>query len=483
MDLSKIKLLSKLPWGDSSIVPAAAEKKNRQKYISASSSGMIFGYTNAQVPNPSVAQRLFSWTHEIRPVPWSKPVRIVLAILIVLGIIGDSQRDDAVLTTPLGLLDFLVPFAPAVGLLVGPLTAAVVWFASMGIIVFIGPTNYLLAGTFIATMMVLFFVCALFPIRQGVAFFVAALMVMAILVGRGPQDSFALFYAGFLPGFAAVGAAGFAMHRLWDRIKVRDRQIDDLKDRQERVRREERQQIAYELHDIVAHDITIISMQARRAALLSDPEKKQQIFDSIGATASQTLQDLRSLLVVLKPPTDDDSVTVTSAAGDPVLNTPEVSGETTTTVGFLEDFNDVVEALQRSSLSVEKNIEGDTETIPMSQRQTLRRIVREMATNVLKHGASGSRVSLNLRVDPVFVVMSMENVISETEPIMSSQTGLEAIKARAEVFGGVVSSGSEDGTLWKTTVMLPLAGLDGGTSSFSLVQDDVGVKHPGEAHE
>jgi signal transduction histidine kinase len=223
-------------------------------------------------------------------------------------------------------------------------------------------------------------------------------------------------------------------------------------------------------------------MQARRAALLSDPEKKQQIFDSIGATASQTLQDLRSLLVVLKPPTDDDSVTVTSVVGDPVLDTPEVSGETTTAVGFLEDFNDVVEALQRSSLSVEKNIDGDTETIPMSQRQTLRRIVRELATNVLKHGAPGSRVSLNLKVDSDFVVMSMENVISEAEPIMSSQTGLEAIKARAEVFGGVVSSGSEDGTLWKTTVMLPLAGLDGG-ASFSLAQDGVGMKHPGEAYE
>lgn len=483
MDLSKMRLLRKLPWGDSSILPAGAEKEHRQKYISTSSSRMIFGSSGKHPVGGTVLEQLFGWTRNIRPMPAGKPVRIVLAILIVLGMIGDSQREDVVLATPLGLLDFLVPFAPAVGLLVGPLTAAVVWFASMGAVVYLGPTNYLLAGTIFATMFVVFFVCALFPARQGAGFFIAVLGVLAVLVGRGPDDSYTLFYAFLLPAVSAVAATGLAMRRLWGRVKMRDRQIDDLKERQERVRREERQQIAYELHDIVAHDITIISMQARRAALLSDPEKKQQIFDSIGATASQTLQDLRSLLVVLKPRTDDDSGTVMSAVGDPLLDTPEVSGETTTVVGFLEDFNDVVEALQRSGLSVEKNIDGDAETIPMSQRQTLRRIVRELATNVLKHGAPGSRVSLNLKVDSDFVTMSMENVISEAEPIMSSQTGLEAIRARAEVFGGVVSSGSEDGTLWKTTVMLPLAGLDGGTSSFSLVQDDLGMKHPGEAHE
>ncbi len=240
--------------------------------------------------------------------------------------------------------------------------------------------------------------------------------------------------------------------------------IRDLQEQQAQVRSEERTRLAHELHDIVAHDVTIIAMQARRAEFVNDQAKTSQILEGIGNAAQQTLQDLRSLVTLLKEEERDEpgsgSQTPDREGQDTdFLDAPAMSGETTTAVGLVHDLDGVVEALDRAGFQVSLVVEGEVARIPASLRQALRRTVREMGTNVLKHADPSGIVDLRLSVGGADrVQLASENTVSTAEPIMSSRTGLEAMSARCEVFGGFMDVGHRDGR-WTTAVSIPLEGL------------------------
>ena len=87
-------------------------------------------------------------------------------------------------------------------------------------------------------------------------------------------------------------------------------------------------------------------------------------------------------------------------------------------------------------------------------RQVLRRAVRELGTNVLKHGAPSGGVRLVLAVEEHRVVLSSSNRIAAGRPIVSSRTGIEAMKARTEVFEGSVVVKVRGG-VWTTTIIIP----------------------------
>ncbi|MNI62138.1 hypothetical protein D3C73_1174440 [compost metagenome] len=140
------------------------------------------------------------------------------------------------------------------------------------------------------------------------------------------------------------------------------------------------------------------------------------------------------------------------------LDAPAMSGETTTAVGLVHDLDGVVEALDRAGFQVSLVVEGEVARIPASLRQALRRTVREMGTNVLKHADPSGVVDLRLTVGADRVQLASENTVSTAEPIMSSKTGLEAMSARCEVFGGFMDVGLSEGR-WTTAVSIPLEGL------------------------
>ena len=203
----------------------------------------------------------------------------------------------------------------------------------------------------------------------------------------------------------------------------------------------------------MAHDVTVIAMQARRAETYADPAKKDELLETIGDAASQALQDLRSLVVLLKQNGEADSPTP-SKASEEALEAVAPSGETTTAAGLIHDVKNVAATLEKAGFHVDLELTGPVMRVSEIVRQVLRRAVRELGTNVLKHGAPSGGVRLVLAVEEHRVVLSSSNHIAAGRPIVSSRTGIEAMKARTEVFEGSVVVKVRGG-VWTTTIIIP----------------------------
>ncbi len=400
-----------------------------------------------------------AWTRDIRPIPAPKVIKPVLAILITVGVIEDLRRPEIDFQTALGVADFALPFAPAVALIISPLAGAVTLLLSLPIVFFVPPESQLLQGFGIATSIILFSTWALFPRKQAVYFTGMVVAIQCLALTRVPEGMWK-FFSYYVSVFALFVGAGFMVSLLFQKVDAKDKELVEAREKQLQARREERQQLAYELHDIVAHDITIIAMQARRAEFSDNLDHTKQMLASIGTAAQQTIQDLRSLLVVLRDSAENDTQAAATDTVEDLLALLSGSGETTTALGLIQDFNEVADSVERADFQVERLIEGEMAAIPTSVRQVLRRTIRELATNMVKHGEPHTRALMNLTVNNDYVTLSTQNKISHKKPVMSSHTGMEALKARAEVFGGTVQARAI-GEMWCTVIEIPLTGLGG----------------------
>ena len=277
---------------------------------------------------------------------------------------------------------------------------------------------------------------------------------------------YAIAYASFVPrGFQILVVLGslFVLAGLMGRVLVNYRrrweretqQTERLKRIQKEVRAEERAVIAGELHDIVAHDITAITMQARRARFV-EAAKRDEILELIGEAGQSTLKDLRRLLLVLKR-TDEATLPTVK---ENFLDLPESAeeGATVSSVGLSDTVEQVADALRGVGMKVHMEIRGDLDSVPTVIRAVLRRTLRELGTNIIKHAEPGSPVDLGLLVSEDGVTVRTRNRVSHSErPVMSSGIGIEALKTRADVYGGTISIGMTADGDWATRVWLPLS--------------------------
>ncbi|MCI9889199.1 hypothetical protein JT358_12130 [Micrococcales bacterium 31B] len=252
------------------------------------------------------------------------------------------------------------------------------------------------------------------------------------------------------------GAGGISLNIYRGRLKRSYQELTHTRERQLRIRNEERLRLAHELHDIVAHDVTVIAMQARRGEFLEDRERLLELLDTIGDSAQHALHDLRGLVTLLK--TEDTGADEPGDEADREL-LPAASGSTTTAAGLTEDVASVTAALRDFGFDVYLDVEGSVADVPTSMRQALRRTLREMGTNVLKYGDPLGRVEVSLHAHPHVVTLRMCNAVGDELPVFSSSMGLEAMRTRAEVFSGVLESGRR-GDTWATSLRLPLTSLE-----------------------
>lgn len=410
----------------------------------------------------TMISRWKKWLDEIKPLPggWIIRFLLVVATLLVLGY--EMRGEHADLSSFRGWLELVIPCLPLVALLAGALTAAIGWCFTIAVIMAMGGDPSLLSAMIVPTIIVVAFCSFLLPWKMAINF---SLFVPSVLLGlyistpEMAEDPIVLLELVVFLAAAAWRSVNVYRHRY-------EQSADDVRDlraQQVRVRSEERTRLAHELHDIVAHEVTIIAMQARRAEFVDDRMKTSQILEGIGKAAQQTLQDLRSLVTLLKEE-EREGGAQTSAVSDgndgesEHLDSVGMSGATTTAVGFLHDLHGVVRAVERSGFQVSLVVEGEVARIPASLRQALRRTIRELGTNVLKHADPAGVVDLRMVVGVDRVRLSSSNVVAAGDPIMSSRTGLEAMRARCEVFGGFLDAESVGG-LWKTSVSVPLDGL------------------------
>jgi signal transduction histidine kinase len=199
----------------------------------------------------------------------------------------------------------------------------------------------------------------------------------------------------------------------------------------ERARREvveERGRMARELHDVVAHHMSVISVQAGLARFVfdSDPRTARTALGTIADTSGEALDELRRMLQVLR----EEGLGATENA--PAAPMPG-----------LARLGDLVERVRAGGVRVELRIEGTPRPLAPGIELCAYRVVQEALTNILKH-ARHSEASVRLRYREhhltVDVTNDGEGVIPDRVPAGSGH-GLIGMRERAKLYGGTISIG------------------------------------------
>ncbi len=205
----------------------------------------------------------------------------------------------------------------------------------------------------------------------------------------------------------------------------------------ERAVAEERTRIARELHDVVAHSMSVMVVQAgaARRVLGTDPERASDALSAIEATGRQSLDEMRRILGVLR--SDDEVAELTPA---PTLN----------------DFGRLIEQCESAGLPVDVSVEGHSVPLPASLEVSAYRVVQEGLTNALKH-AGPARAEVRL----VYAPNQLEIHVNDdgrgaSVPASGSGQGLVGMRERVEAFGGQLTAGPRTGGGFAISAAFPI---------------------------
>jgi signal transduction histidine kinase len=196
----------------------------------------------------------------------------------------------------------------------------------------------------------------------------------------------------------------------------------------------ERARIASELHDIVAHAISVMVVQAGAGQRLAshDPQATAETFEAIAGAAREAEQDMGRLVALLG---DDQAI---GPAPD---------------LALLEE---LVARAAGSGLNVTLRLEGDREGLPAALGETAYRVVQEGLTNALRY-AAGAPVSVLLRGAPGELVVEVENGPGAVDAALAGSgtgNGLRGLRERVTARGGTLRAGSTQAGGWILTARL-----------------------------
>lgn len=246
--------------------------------------------------------------------------------------------------------------------------------------------------------------------------------------------------------FILLGVWGFGRwmrHRARATEVLEERAEAAERDRHEQAVRavaDERARIARELHDLVAHSMGIIVIQAQGAqrALDTSSERAREALSSIEATGRSGLAEMRRLLDLL---TDDDTASST---------TPQPT---------LEGIADLVAQLQEAGMPVGLRVEGKVRPLPAGLELTGYRLVQEAITNSLKH-AGEVPVDVRVHYEPEWLDIQVTDrgPNGAARPLGesgSASRGLEGMRERVALYDGVLHTGLQPGGGFAVHARLP----------------------------
>jgi signal transduction histidine kinase len=221
------------------------------------------------------------------------------------------------------------------------------------------------------------------------------------------------------------------------------RQQRMLRAREEEARRragEERLRIARDLHDVLGHNISLISVQAGVALHLMDerPEQARVALAVIRDASKDALRELRSVLDVLRQVNEEP----------PRAPSPGLAG-----------LHDLVARASETGLQVQTEVSGDLKGLPASVDSTAFRIIQESLTNVMRHsGRASSRVQVTR--DGQELTLRIDNEVGDDAPRdgIGRGQGILGMQERATALGGVVEAGPRPDGGFRVCARLPLDG-------------------------
>jgi signal transduction histidine kinase len=271
---------------------------------------------------------------------------------------------------------------------------------------------------------------------------------------RWPQDGSALGNAAKAVFLTVPFALAWV---LGDSIRTRRAYFAQLEERASRLEKEreaqakvavaaERARIARELHDVVAHNVSVMVVQADGAAYVLDaaPDQAKKALETISSTGRQALAEMRRLLGVLR--------TGEHQEGGEYVPQPDV-----------EQIDDLVAQCRTSGLPVDFKVEGTPRPLPSGVELTAYRIVQEALTNTRKHGGpnAGASVRLVYFDDGLGLLVEDDGKGAPHELYEEGGTdgqghGLIGMRERVGMVGGTLDAGPRPGGGFRISALLPL---------------------------
>ncbi|MFI9723738.1 histidine kinase [Streptomyces sp. NPDC052396] len=273
---------------------------------------------------------------------------------------------------------------------------------------------------------------------------------------RWPEPSPGTAHNLFSMGFASVpfllawvlGDSMRTRRAYWAQLEERAARLEKEREQQAKMAvTAERARIARELHDVVAHNVSVMVVQADGAAYVLDssPEQAKQALETISGTGRQALAEMRRLLGVLRSEENG------GGGGGEYVPQPDV--------GQIED---LVAQVRGAGLPVDYQVEGAARPLPSSVELTAYRIVQEALTNTRKHGGPdvGASVRLTYFDDGLGLLVEDDGRGAQHELYDSGGAdgmghGLIGMRERVGMVGGTLDAGPRPGGGFRISVLLP----------------------------
>jgi signal transduction histidine kinase len=246
---------------------------------------------------------------------------------------------------------------------------------------------------------------------------------------------------------------------LGDSTRYRRAYYTNLEERAARLERErdahaqiaaatERARIARELHDVVAHNVSVMVVQADGAAyaLGTDPARTRQALAAISATGRQALTEMRALLGVLRRSDDHGLAVLAPLPG-------------------LGQLDELIDQARAAGLPVTCSIEGKVRPLAAGTALTAYRIIQESLTNVRKHAGGMVCANVMLRYTDTTVELTVtDNGVGAAAACDGAGHGLTGMSERAAMYGGSVQAGPRPGGGFEVTATLPIVPVHAGAA-------------------
>jgi signal transduction histidine kinase len=301
-------------------------------------------------------------------------------------------------------------------------------------------------GLPIATLIALYTVASIVPRMQAAIAAAAAAAVIMFLTAVGAQGLDAAGAVGNLAIFGTGYAFGSYMRVRRDYTEQLELRAKDLEENQRREAEqavaEERLRIARELHDVVAHAMSVVAVQSGVAAHVIDqqPDEARTMLQNINATSREALDEMRRMLGVLRADGDDGQLELAPAPS-------------------LGDLRSLVSSIESTGVDVELSVDGDAPDLAPGLDLTAFRIVQEALTNVVKHAGQASvAVRVRYGADELAVVVEDDGRGAAAAPVDAvggGGHGLVGMQERVDLFGGSLAAGPRAGGGFRVAATLP----------------------------
>jgi signal transduction histidine kinase len=305
-----------------------------------------------------------------------------------------------------------------------PLVAPLTVFAALGVGSLLESegvydSSFLFFGALLATWTV----AESNPNRQGLIGYAAAIATLVLVVSQFPDaDSGSGDYVWITVFFTAAWLAGFAVGLRAKQAREAERRLL-LAEERRRVEAEtavarERARIARELHDVVAHSISVMTVQAAavRRLLRDDQAREREALGAVEETGREALAEMRRLLGIMRG--EDDAAQLQPQPG--LARLQALAAET-----------------RDGGLPVEVTVEGDPYEVPAGIDLSAYRVVEEALVNAGGTGAAAARVVV--RYEPDAIALEIGNDGG------GARRGLAGMRERVAFYGGTLEARQDDG--------------------------------------